>query len=287
MANITCSLVMPDGAEYAFIGNPYYGENTASYVTGTYNVYINEFTSTSLVPGVKVLVKFTYAYIAGALYLNVSNTGQKRIWFLGQTGNYRNLWSAGQVVEFVYDGTYWQIVSNNTHIWRGAAGGEASTAAKTASVSGFTSANLKDDTMLLLDMPESTAYRPTLNVESTGAYNIVSCVTETDTVYVGAYAAGTYLFVLKTVASNTKYWIMCGYAPLSDNTSLNSSTKYASSKAVMSAYNLAASKYAKPTSGIPASDLASGVIPTNVSSLTNDAGYLTLSTLPVWDGSVT
>lgn len=28
-------------------------------------------------------------------------------------------------------------------------------------------------------------------------------------------------------------------------------------------------------------------IPTNVSSFTNDAGYLTLSTLPVWDGSIT
>lgn len=28
-------------------------------------------------------------------------------------------------------------------------------------------------------------------------------------------------------------------------------------------------------------------VPTNVSSFTNDAGYLTLSTLPIYDGSVT
>lgn len=28
-------------------------------------------------------------------------------------------------------------------------------------------------------------------------------------------------------------------------------------------------------------------VPTNVSAFTNDAGYLTLSTLPVWDGSIT
>jgi hypothetical protein len=50
-----------------------------------------------------------------------------------------------------------------------------------------------------------------------------------------------------------------------------------------------AAKYTKPAGGIPASDLAAGVIPTvpsNVSSFTNDAGYLTLATLPVYSGGV-
>ena len=48
-------------------------------------------------------------------------------------------------------------------------------------------------------------------------------------------------------------------------------------------------KYTKPGTGIPASDLAAGVIPTvpsNVSSFANDAGYLTLATLPVYSGGV-
>lgn len=47
--------------------------------------------------------------------------------------------------------------------------------------------------------------------------------------------------------------------------------------------------YTKPSGGIPASDIASGVIPTvptNISSFTNDSGYLTLATLPLYDGSV-
>lgn len=47
--------------------------------------------------------------------------------------------------------------------------------------------------------------------------------------------------------------------------------------------------YSKPSTGIPASDLASGVIPTvptNVSAFTNDSGYLTLSTLPIYGGEV-
>lgn len=48
--------------------------------------------------------------------------------------------------------------------------------------------------------------------------------------------------------------------------------------------------YKKPAGGIPASDIASGVIPTvptKVSELTNDSEYLTVDTLPIYDGSVT
>ena len=50
---------------------------------------------------------------------------------------------------------------------------------------------------------------------------------------------------------------------------------------------LVSAKYTKPSGGIPASDIASGVIPSKTSDLTNDSGYLTLSTLPKYDGSVT
>jgi hypothetical protein len=47
--------------------------------------------------------------------------------------------------------------------------------------------------------------------------------------------------------------------------------------------------YVKPSGGIPANDIAQGVIPTipsNVSAFTNDSGYLTLATLPIYDGTV-
>lgn len=49
-------------------------------------------------------------------------------------------------------------------------------------------------------------------------------------------------------------------------------------------------KYTKPAAGIPASDLAAGVIPTvptKTSELTNDSGFLTLATLPIYNGGVT
>ena len=59
---------------------------------------------------------------------------------------------------------------------------------------------------------------------------------------------------------------------------------------VLNAADVGAGTYSKPSGGIPASDLASGVIPTvptNVSAFTNDAGYLTLATLPTYNGGVT
>ena len=58
---------------------------------------------------------------------------------------------------------------------------------------------------------------------------------------------------------------------------------------VLNAADVGAGTYSKPSGGIPASDLASGVIPTvptNVSAFTNDAGYLTLATLPIYNGEV-
>lgn len=61
------------------------------------------------------------------------------------------------------------------------------------------------------------------------------------------------------------------------------------SEAVGISLSKADSAYQKPSGGIPAADLASGVIPTvptNVSAFTNDAGYLTLATLPVYSGGV-
>ena len=59
--------------------------------------------------------------------------------------------------------------------------------------------------------------------------------------------------------------------------------------AVQTSLGKADTAYQKPSGGIPGSDIASGVIPTvptTVSSFTNDAGYLTLADLPVYNGSV-
>lgn len=57
-----------------------------------------------LATGVHIAVKFTNANTAANPSLNVNNTGAKPIY---QSGTVGASWSAGEVVEFVYDGTNW------------------------------------------------------------------------------------------------------------------------------------------------------------------------------------
>lgn len=65
--------------------------------------------SFTLETGVKVSVKFTYANSAASATLNVNSTGAKTIQFAGAALTSAQYWVANQVVDFVYDGTYWAI----------------------------------------------------------------------------------------------------------------------------------------------------------------------------------
>ena len=61
----------------------------------------------SLETGARVAVKFTHANAAGSPTLNVNNTGAKAIYFKNAALSSSNYWSAGQIVDFIYDGTNW------------------------------------------------------------------------------------------------------------------------------------------------------------------------------------
>ena len=61
----------------------------------------------SLFTGLTVRVKFTYGNTASSPTLNVNSTGAKSITAVGAVGN--TYWSAGQIVEFTYDGSKWVI----------------------------------------------------------------------------------------------------------------------------------------------------------------------------------
>lgn len=63
----------------------------------------------SLVVGFRVMVKFTYANTVNSPTLNVNSTGAKTIYRRGKPLS-ANVIQAGDVCEFVYDGTYWQMV---------------------------------------------------------------------------------------------------------------------------------------------------------------------------------
>lgn len=59
--------------------------------------------------GARISVKFTNALTASSPTLNVNSTGAKNIYFRGAaiTSSYR--WGAGSVVDFIYDGTQWNM----------------------------------------------------------------------------------------------------------------------------------------------------------------------------------
>lgn len=68
-----------------------------------------------LVTGAKILIKFSYANIANTPTLNVNSTGAKQIQYKGKSlpSSYLQTLQTGIFYEFVYDGTYWQLIRDN------------------------------------------------------------------------------------------------------------------------------------------------------------------------------
>ena len=93
-------------------GTIHYGECSTAGATAAKTVSISNFTSSDLVAGAMVLVKFTAANGVANPTLNVSGTGAKAIRRHGTTaaGNSAGTsWNAGAVVCLIYDGTAWYI----------------------------------------------------------------------------------------------------------------------------------------------------------------------------------
>lgn len=64
----------------------------------------------SLSAGRRVAVKFTNANTKSQPSLNINSTGNKTIIWNSQTLPFTQYWKAGSLVEFVYDGSYYQVV---------------------------------------------------------------------------------------------------------------------------------------------------------------------------------
>lgn len=100
---------------------PPYAVCSTSSGTGAKTVSITNF---KLVTGTRVSVKFSNK-TSTTPTLNVSSTGAKEIKLVQTNGTYvsvnsYNSWSAGEIVEFIYDGTYWVAVSSNMRFVSGA-----------------------------------------------------------------------------------------------------------------------------------------------------------------------
>jgi hypothetical protein len=60
--------------------------------------------------GSRITVKFTYANSASSPLLNVAGTGAKAIQYRGSALQSNQYWAAGDVVDFVFDGSVWHVI---------------------------------------------------------------------------------------------------------------------------------------------------------------------------------
>lgn len=96
------------GVQYDVKATHYATSGTASGTTAKVATIQNG--GFTLTAGVKVSVKFTYANSAANATLNVNSTGAKNIRWRNANLPSDQYWAAGQVVDFVYDGSYWNVI---------------------------------------------------------------------------------------------------------------------------------------------------------------------------------
>lgn len=173
----------------------------------------------------------------------------------------------GQVLEFV---------GKN---WYGTCTTAAATAAKTVSILGFTSADLVAGVRVtVLFSYANTVSAPSLNVTSTGAKTIARRASSASL----TESAGQYEWQANSIIT----FVYSGYVWVIDDGNVATTTYYGKTKlsnGIGSSQTTALTPYAVYSAGY----ITSASLPTKVSDLTNDSGYLTLATLPIWDGSVT
>ena len=92
----------------------YYGECSTAAATQGKTVTITDF-PTTLTAGLSVRIKFTNAQTyAGAPTLQINSTGANTVRYLSGSNGFQYMWNAGEILDFVYDGTYWVVVDGGT-----------------------------------------------------------------------------------------------------------------------------------------------------------------------------
>lgn len=97
-----------------------FGTCPTAAATGTKVVTIGDGSIISLYPGFKITVAFTNANTSSSIaYLNVNGSGAVRIALIDGTlptaYEAQGLWSSGDIIDFIYDGTYWRIYQKDTN----------------------------------------------------------------------------------------------------------------------------------------------------------------------------
>lgn len=137
---MSISKVNVSNTEHQIVGSPRYATCSTAAATAAKVASIADGSSTFMLEnGVRICVKFTYANTVSAPTLNVASTGAKAIYWHGAALTSSQYWQAGAVVDFVYNGTQWELVgvakdnntvyshpttSGNKHIPSGGASGQ-------------------------------------------------------------------------------------------------------------------------------------------------------------------
>lgn len=118
---------MYDGTYYRYLGmeaaatitqggGTWYGTSSTAATTAAKTSTITNF---KLTPGAVVAILFSTAntYASGAITLNVNSTGAKTIYVNNAATSATNtlFWDVGDIVTFIYSGSYWYFVSNSNH----------------------------------------------------------------------------------------------------------------------------------------------------------------------------
>lgn len=102
----------PDNIDYVFGIPPfYYGTCATAAATVAKVVTCSGFV---LETGATIAVKFSYYNTGASPTLNVNSTGAIAIKQYGSTAASTYMWRSGEVVLFVYNGSYWELISKST-----------------------------------------------------------------------------------------------------------------------------------------------------------------------------
>ena len=119
MAALVKTIAMPNGSEYEFVGKQWLGYCDSSSSSQTKTVTIASFTRADIKTGVRIAVNFRYGNSVDSISLNINNLQTNQVMISYYSGSYlvaagSGEWSAGAVIDFVFNGTYWEII-NGSH----------------------------------------------------------------------------------------------------------------------------------------------------------------------------
>lgn len=184
----------------------HYGTCSTTAVTVNKTVSLSGF---NLVTGSRIAVKFSYSNTAANPTLNVNSTGARAICYRGSnavsdSSYYR--WQAGDIVEFIYDGTNWVIVGWQTYAYYS---NSATSASSATSATYATNLRYSSTSVLSATGTSTVTSVATIRPETSGAVSLGTSSYKWDNVYANTgnfsdvvITGGLYFSSNKTVKMN-------------------------------------------------------------------------------------